>query len=59
VSFGRAAGAPVVADIPDMDEIPDMEEDLEVVDDEAAAPSSTGVIQARLGLLDIKSWACC
>jgi ubiquitin-like-conjugating enzyme ATG3 len=58
-SGGGGQGAPVVADIPDMDEIPDMEEDLEVVDDEAAAPSSSGVIQARLDLLDIKSWACC
>jgi ubiquitin-like-conjugating enzyme ATG3 len=46
-SGGGGQGAPAAADIPDMDEIPDMEEDLEVVDDEAEAPSAAGVIEAR------------
>jgi ubiquitin-like-conjugating enzyme ATG3 len=46
-SGGGGQGAPVVADIPDMDEIPDMEEDLEVVEDEAAAGPTRGVVDAE------------
>jgi ubiquitin-like-conjugating enzyme ATG3 len=44
---GGGGQAPPAAEIPDMDEIPDMEEDLEVVEDEAAAGPTSGVLEAR------------